>query len=183
MPPFRRNQLPGAVSLAALLATMTACATTPAPSSPVGAHASLVDAQGRAVGSAQFSQSGKDISVSLSVTGIAPGPHGAHVHMTGQCDAPQFQSAGGHWNPANVHHGLQNPQGHHKGDMPNLDVSAGGDGTLSFTIVDAEISGGPAALLDADGAAIVIHATADDMMSDPAGNAGGRIACGVIEPG
>jgi len=148
-----------------------------------GAIAVLANAEAKPVGEARFFQEEGGIRVELSASGLTPGAHGAHIHMTGRCDAPDFKSAGGHWNPAGKQHGLENPQGAHFGDMPNLDISADGTGKLSYTIAGARIEGGDNPLLDADGAAMVIHSGPDDMKSDPAGNAGGRIACGVIVKG
>lgn len=152
-----------------------------AGASPSKAVAQLQDASGKPVGSARFTEHGDAIAVDIRVRGLTPGIHGAHVHMTGRCVAPGFASAGGHWNPMARHHGLKNPGGWHSGDLPNLVVKANGRGNLHFAIAGARLIGGEGALLDADGAALVIHAGQDDMISDPAGNAGGRVACGVIE--
>ena len=102
---------------------------------------------------------------------------GVHVHTVGRCDAPDFTTAGGHWNPAQRQHGSLNPQGPHEGDMPNMTVGNDGRGTLGVVLPGATIAG----LLDADGAAIIIHAAADDLKTDPSGNSGGRIACGVFQ--
>jgi len=148
-----------------------------------GAITVLANAEGIPVGEARFTQKADGILVEIAANGLAPGEHGAHVHMTGRCDPPDFKSAGGHWNPAEHQHGLKNPAGAHMGDLPNLQIGADGKGELSFTIPGAKIHDGANPLLDADGAAMVIHADPDDMMSDPAGNAGGRIACGVIVKG
>src|SRR5690606_11945130 len=102
---------------------------------------------------------------------------------TGECTPPDFTSAGGHFNPTAAQHGLENPDGPHAGDMPNIEVGA--DGTASVTVENDRItlSEGPNSILDADGSALMIHASADDNVSDPAGNAGARIACGVITSG
>ena len=167
----------------ALLVTplFAACATTgvttPATS---GAEAVLKDASGATVGHATARQQGGDLLVTVTASNQTPGAHGAHIHMTGDCTPPGFTTAGGHWNPTGTHHGLSNPQGPHKGDLPNLDVGSDGQGTLSFSVPGASIEGGANALLDADGAAFVIHGGPDDMMSDPAGNSGPRVACGVF---
>ena len=150
-----------------------------APPKP-GATATIANAQGEPVGEARFFQTADGIDVELSARGLPPGEHGAHVHMTGRCDPPSFASAGGHWNPTAHQHGLKNPQGAHMGDMPNLVIGADGTGTLRFSLAGGTIEGGANPLLDADGAAMMIHAGPDDMMSDPAGNSGGRVACGVI---
>lgn len=148
-----------------------------------GAVAVLANAEAQPVGEARFFQEDDGIRVELSASGLTPGEHGAHIHMTGRCDPPDFKSAGGHWNPAEKQHGLENPRGAHFGDMPNIEVGADGTGTLGYTIAGATLEGGDNPLFDADGAAMVIHAGPDDMKSDPAGNAGGRIACGVIVKG
>ncbi|MGD9810031.1 MAG: superoxide dismutase family protein [Sphingobium sp.] len=171
---------PNRALYAPLVMTLLAAASAHAMQAGPSAHADILDASGTKVGAAHLTQQGDDIAVSLSVTGISPGLHGAHIHTTGTCDAPGFAGAQGHWNPAGAHHGLKNPEGHHSGDMPNIDVDADGKGALDFTIANASITGGDTPLLDADGAALVIHAGPDDMMSDPSGNSGGRIACGVI---
>jgi superoxide dismutase, Cu-Zn family len=104
------------------------------------------------------------------------GTYAAHVHTTGRCDAPDFTTAGSHWNPTASQHGKDNPQGMHKGDLPNLLVGTDGRGTLEYTIAGADVG----AMLDADGASIVIHTGADDYRTDPSGNSGGRMACGVF---
>lgn len=140
------------------------------------ATATLKKADGTAAGSAIASVTPDGLSVSLSVTGITPGQHGVHVHMTGKCEGPAFASAGGHWNPANTKHGLEAPDGAHAGDMPNLTVAADGTGTLTFSLK----SGTLAQLLDADGSAFVVHAGPDDQKTDPSGNSGDRVACGVF---
>jgi Cu-Zn family superoxide dismutase len=108
--------------------------------------------------------------------------HAFHVHGVGTCTAPDFTSAGGHYNPGAKEHGLQNPKGAHVGDMPNVVVDASGAATASFVLLGATlVGGGPGSLFQVGGTAVVLHAVADDMKTDPAGNAGARIACGVIE--
>jgi Cu-Zn family superoxide dismutase len=116
------------------------------------------------------------VRVDVAAEGLPPGTHGIHVHTTGRCEAPAFASAGPHWNPTARQHGRKNPEGAHHGDLPNISIGADGRGTLQFTLADAEF----AQLFDADGAALVVHAAADDERTDPSGNSGGRIACGVI---
>lgn len=143
------------------------------------ATATLAKADGSAAGSAVATATPEGVQVKVNVTGISPGDHGVHVHMTGKCDAPGFTTAGGHWNPGSTRHGLDNPQGAHAGDMPNLVVGADGTGTLTFTLR----SGTMAQLLDADGSAFVVHAGKDDQKTDPSGNSGDRIACGVFAAG
>ena len=170
---------------------LIAAGCTPAPQEPAyappppaeTAFAVLRDASGAEVGDALLTQLDQGIRVVIRVAGIAPGVKAAHLHMTGRCDAPDFTSAGGHWNPEGREHGRDNPAGQHMGDMPNLIVGQGGRGLLEVTITGGTIDGSDRALLDADGAAVMIHAGPDDYQSDPTGNAGGRVACGVITPG
>ncbi|MFO1261225.1 MAG: superoxide dismutase family protein [Sphingomonadaceae bacterium] len=147
--------------------------------SPVMAHAGLVDAQGASKGSVEIIEKG-GLEVTVKAIGLTPGVHGVHIHTVGTCTAPDFASAGGHWNPTAKHHGMENPDGAHMGDLPNITIGADGTGTLTFTVPGASLSGGDTPLLDADGAAIVVHAGPDDMKTDPSGNSGGRVACGVI---
>ena len=116
--------------------------------------------------------------VAIDARNLPAGPHGAHIHTVGQCTPPDFTSAGGHWNPTNSHHGVQDPQGPHGGDMPNLIVGTNGEASMAITLP----VGTYAQLMDADGAAIVIHSGADDLQTDPSGNSGSRIACGVFMP-
>jgi LPXTG-motif cell wall-anchored protein len=116
-------------------------------------------------------------------TSAAPGEHGIHIHTVGMCEAPGFTTAGGHFNPTTKKHGLNNPEGHHTGDMPNLVLSAGGSATYQTTVAGITLDAGTAtSLFDADGSAVVIHTGPDDLMTDPAGNSGSRIACGVLTP-
>jgi superoxide dismutase, Cu-Zn family len=122
------------------------------------------------------------IEVRVQAAGLPAGHYGVHLHTVGRCDGPGFDSAGPHWNPTARQHGKLNPQGHHLGDLDNLDVDESGAGRLEFRIPGAAISGAEG-LLDADGAALVIHAAADDYRTDPSGNSGARIACGVFRAG
>ena len=143
------------------------------------ASASLRTAAGADGGRATATEVSGGIRFTADVSGMPPGTHGIHAHTTGACDAPDFTTAGPHWNPTVSKHGTMNPQGPHKGDMPNLVVGADGRGTVAVTIPAATMD----SLLDADGAAMVVHANADDLMTDPSGNSGGRIACGVFTAG
>ncbi len=144
------------------------------------ATATLLASDGSARGSATVTESSDGLHVTVRASGLTPGQHAVHVHTTGSCTPPDFASAGGHWNPTGRHHGKDNPAGMHMGDMPNMLVGADGKGEMDYVIAGGMLRGGATPLLDADGAAIVIHAQADDNMSDPAGNAGGRVACGVL---
>jgi len=165
----------------ALLAGLVAgCATDSGTASnaagPSEARAVLRDAAGKEVGQARLRKAGSGLRLSLQASGVAAGTHGVHLHTVGQCNPPDFASAGGHWNPSGRQHGKDNPAGMHMGDLPNMSVGADGKGSLDVTLDGASLS----ALLDADGAAVVVHATADDYKTDPSGNSGGRIACGVL---
>ncbi|WP_324072151.1 superoxide dismutase family protein [Sphingopyxis sp.] len=143
------------------------------------AMADLKAADGKPVGKATASVDNGRVMLSLQVEGLPPGDHGVHVHMTGKCDAPKFESAGAHWNPANAQHGLEAPAGQHAGDMPNLVVDANGLGRLTYELKGATFAG----LMDADESAMVVHASADDQKTDPSGNSGDRIACGIFNVG
>jgi Cu-Zn family superoxide dismutase len=146
------------------------------------AKATMKDASGKEVGRAELVQTPHGVLVKLSLKGAAPGEHAFHVHTIGKCEPP-FTSAGGHFNPEAKKHGMEAAEGAHAGDMPNLHIPANGD--LVVEVANPMISlvkGQPNSVFDADGSALVIHAGADDYKSDPAGNAGDRIACGVIVP-
>jgi superoxide dismutase, Cu-Zn family len=121
------------------------------------------------------------IEVRVQAAGLAPGHYGVHLHAVGRCDGPDFASAGAHWNPTARQHGRLNPEGHHLGDLDNLDIDESGAGRVEFRIVGGAITGAQG-LFDADGAAVVIHANPDDYLTDPSGNSGARIACGVLAP-
>ena len=169
----------------ALIIGLAACtgengASLGAASASPTATATLMAADGTQKGTAKLVETPEGLHVWISVTGLPEGLHGAHVHMIGACTAPDFASAGGHWNPTMRQHGMENPQGTHMGDMPNLTVGPDGAGKLDYVIKGGLLAAGANPLLDADGAAVVIHAKPDDMKSDPAGNAGGRVACGVL---
>ncbi len=146
------------------------------------ASAVLKDKTGKEVGTVALTQTPSGVLMRLNLTAVPPGDHAFHVHAIGKCDPPDFTSAGGHYNPDQTKHGLMNPEGPHAGDMPNLHVPEGGTLTVEILNPLVSLSGDPAPLLDADGSALVIHAGADDYRTDPAGNAGERVACGVITP-
>jgi len=140
----------------------------------------LKDGMGNSVGTAELSAAPKGVTISLNLTNLPPGPHGIHIHAVAKCEGPAFTTAGGHLNPDMKHHGLDNPEGPHAGDMPNITV--GGDGKLVTKIVAPGVTmgDGPNSIFAGGGTALVIHAMMDDQKSDPAGMAGARIACGVI---
>jgi Cu-Zn family superoxide dismutase len=143
------------------------------------AFAVLKDAAGKDVGTASLSTTPSGTLIDLKLTAIPPGVHAVHIHAVGKCEPPDFKSAGPHFNPDQTKHGMMSPEGPHAGDLPNIHVPA--DGKLEVEVLNPVMTiGQEAALLDADGSAIVIHAGPDDYKTDPAGNSGDRIACGVI---
>lgn len=147
------------------------------------AMATFMDTEGMEIGSVTLTQGEGSVSMTGELTGVSPGDHGFHFHETGDCDgASGFESAGSHFNPTSHQHGLENPEGPHAGDLPN--VTAGDDGTVAVDLTTDMISlteGDPAYVFDADGTALVLHAGPDDQVTDPSGNSGDRIACAVIE--
>jgi superoxide dismutase, Cu-Zn family len=148
------------------------------------ATAQVHDATGRQLGTATFTPAADGVAITASFQGItAPGQHGIHVHTTGACDPPDFMTAGEHFNPTNKQHGLDNPLGAHVGDLPNLDVAADGSARFSGVLHGATLGSGDASLLKSGGTALVIHQGMDDEMTDPAGNSGARIACGIVVAG
>ncbi|HEX8192815.1 MAG TPA: superoxide dismutase family protein [Allosphingosinicella sp.] len=166
---------------------VSACSTAPrgetasqAPAGPSVAQSDIRDNAGRTVARASVSQVGDAVRVRIESASLPPGIYGAHVHSVGRCDAPAFESAGPHWNPTARQHGRDNPNGQHLGDLPNLMVGTDRRGSFEFTIPGAMLAGGARSVLDADGAALVVHARPDDYRTDPSGNSGTRIACGVL---
>lgn len=153
---------------------------TETPASETVGSASLTLADGTPAGTVELLTNGGNLTLKVAVTGIPEGTHGFHLHTTGECTPPDFTSAGGHLNPAGKEHGHENPAGSHLGDLPNLIVAA--DGTASTTAnLGSEDQSVIDSLFDADGTAVMVHADADDYRTDPTGNAGSRLACGVLE--
>jgi len=140
----------------------------------------LKDAQGKVVGSAILWEEPSGIGMEVSVEGLPPGEHAIHFHQNAKCEAPDFKSAGPHFNPDGRKHGLENPEGHHAGDGPNFTVGADGKGHFKRDDKDVNLGTDSHSLFSNGGTAIVIHAKADDQKTDPSGNAGDRIACGEI---
>lgn len=153
--------------------------TAPAPARHAAAQ--LVDARGRPAGTARLTEAGGQVSLELNAVGLTPGQHGIHIHEVGRCERPDFKSAGNHFNPHGRQHGTENPKGAHAGDLPNLVASEDGMASAEMKLAGVTLAAGAAnSLLDADGSALVIHAKADDAKSDPSGNSGDRVTCGVI---
>jgi Cu-Zn family superoxide dismutase len=154
-----------------------------APSSvaePRTVQVPLADAKGGAVGDVRLQETPRGVFMKVTITNLPPGPHAFHIHAVGRC-APTFDAAGDHFNPMGKQHGIENPKGRHAGDLPNLHIPDTGRLVVEVLAPDVTLVPGKAnSLLDADGAALVIHAKADDHQSDPAGESGDRIACGAI---
>jgi len=151
------------------------------PASAQSAKANLKDASGKDIATATLTQTPAGVLIRLEAKGLPPGGHAFHVHGTGKCEPP-FTSAGGHFNPGKKKHGLTVEEGYHAGDMPNIHVPQSGELTIEILNSDVTLAKGePDSLLKEGGTALVIHAGQDDYKSDPAGDAGGRIACGVIQ--
>jgi superoxide dismutase, Cu-Zn family len=162
-----------------LLASLAAIALASPAVAADKASAVLKDAQGAEVGQATLTTTPSGVLISLDLAALPPGDHAFHIHAVGKCEPPDFKSAGPHFNPDQTKHGMMNPEGPHSGDMPNLHVPD--SGKLQVEILNTLVSlDGDAALLNDDGSALIVHAGADDYKTDPAGNAGDRIACGVL---
>jgi Cu-Zn family superoxide dismutase len=164
-----------------LVSSLATALTTAAPAlAAETASAILKDKDGKEVGQVALTQTKSGVLMNVTLTGVAPGEHAFHIHTTGKCEPPDFKSAGPHFNPDGAKHGMMNPEGPHAGDMPNLHVPDSGN--LQVEILDTLANlDGDGSILDSDGAALVVHAGVDDYKTDPAGNAGDRLACGVVQ--
>jgi Cu-Zn family superoxide dismutase len=176
--------------LLVLVAVVCLCALAPVSSTYAvpqqlaqSGHADIVNAQGQKIGTATVHPSAGGVRIDVEVSQLPPGTHGIHIHAVGKCERPAFTSAGAHFNPTSRKHGKDNPEGPHGGDLPNIDVGTDGTGKASLSDANVTLGDGPNSLFHEGGTALVIHEKADDYKTDPAGNSGARIACGVITPG
>ena len=174
------------LNITAIIAICGACSTAQRMENSVSAATAIMyNTSGQPIGTAQIWQD-KNGSVNVEIASISlpGGTHGIHFHEVAKCEAsasPAFATAGAHYNPMGMEHGLQNPKGPHAGDNPNIVIPAGGVGKVAFSTDRVSLTPGTRTLFDADGSSLVIHANADDQMTNPSGNSGARIACGVVK--
>jgi len=162
--------------LLGFLAASAAFAATPAP-----IEVALKNGKGEDAGTVKLTEVKDGVLLSIRASDLTPGKHGIHFHESGKCEGPDFKSAGSHFNPSKKHHGAENPQGPHLGDLPNLNVGADGKSVSEIKAPGVTLVSGANALLAKGDAAFVIHAKADDLKSDPSGDSGDRVVCGVIK--
>jgi superoxide dismutase, Cu-Zn family len=157
------------------------CASAGTGGPALRGSAVLKDKAGQEVGQAMLTETSDGLRIEVTGVGLPPGPKGIHIHAVGTCEPPDFTSAGAHFNPTGKKHGRLSPDGAHAGDLPNLMVTPAGAAGLNVTTKAVTLKDGvPASLFGPEGTSLVIHAQADDEKTDPTGNSGGRIACGVI---
>jgi len=164
--------------VAALLVSVAALSQTAAPEK---ARADFVNDKGEKVGTATITPSGAGVKIAINVMNLPPGMHALHIHTVGKCDPPDFMTAGGHFNPTMKQHGKDNPQGAHAGDLPNFTVAANGKATATVMDPNVTLGNEASSLFHTGGTALMIHAMPDDYKTDPTGNAGARLACGVVQ--
>jgi Cu-Zn family superoxide dismutase len=170
-----------AMMVVALIVVLAGCrAMSPSQATDNTATAELKDASGRSIGTAMLTQVGSGVRMVVEVRGLPAGEKGVHIHAVGKCEPPSFESAGPHFNPTGRQHGTLNPQGPHAGDLPNITIAADGGGRMETLTDRVTLREGVTSVFDADGSALVIHAAADDHRTDPTGNSGARLVCGLI---
>jgi len=169
---------PWLATLPLLVAGCAGLMTT--PTGPVTARAEMRNATGETHGIAQFTQIGRVVRIVVELQGLPPGAKAVHIHEVGRCEPPGFTTAGNHFNPDSKQHGALNPRGPHAGDLPNITIEADGTGRLEAANELVSLLTGRTSLFDADGSALVVHTAPDDFRTDPTGNAGPRLLCGVI---
>jgi Cu-Zn family superoxide dismutase len=178
----RSSLLAGA---AFVLATFGACSSAQRARDAVARGVAVIsDLNGATVGTAQLSQDAAGVvTVDIASLALPAGTHGIHFHEAGICQggSTAFSTAGGHYNPGGREHGLENPNGPHAGDAPNVVIPTSGIGAVSFGTNRVSLTPGAMSLFDSNGSSIVVHANADDQRTQPSGNSGGRIACGVVQ--
>jgi Cu-Zn family superoxide dismutase len=171
----------GRLLLVAVAVLLGGCAGMMAEKEPLSGGVTLKDKDGKEVGRATLIETGEGVRIAVTGYRLPAGSHGLHIHAVGICQPPEFTSAGGHFNPTNRKHGRLNPEGPHAGDLPNLVVAASGEGGIDITTKAVTLEAGrPNSLFKEGGTSLIVHAAADDEKTDPTGNSGGRIACGVI---
>jgi len=170
--------LPHVLVIAALLVPAAVLSQTAAPKK---AHADFINSKGEKVGTATITPSGAGVKIAINVMNLPPGVHALHIHTVGKCDPPDFMSASGHFNPTMKQHGKDNPQGAHAGDLPNFTVAPNGKAKATVMDPNVTLGNGANSLFHTGETALMIHAMPDDYKTDPTGNAGTRLACGVVQ--